>query len=174
MPQREKKNYVFKPGVFKPGIFKKDQPLGCCFSVLIMLTSTMSAENSRQQATVRAHAGGNGGRYLHAWPNGKLEVGIMTYGGIIVSLRTPDRNGKLDDIVLGCDSVEEYVAQTAHFGGISAATRTVSRMAASSSTARLIPFQRTMATTLFTGESADSTKWSGRPRKSPMESNLPM
>ena len=33
-------------------------------------------------------------------------------------MRTPDRNGKLDDVVLGCDSVEKYVAQTAHFGGI--------------------------------------------------------
>jgi aldose 1-epimerase len=50
--------------------------------------------------------------------NGKIAVDIITYGGIVVSLRTPDRNGKLDDVVLGCDSVEKYVAQTAHFGGI--------------------------------------------------------
>src|SRR5712692_11480591 len=47
-----------------------------------------------------------------------VEVKIATYGGIVVSLRVPDRNGKLDDVVLGCDSVEKYVAQTAHFGGI--------------------------------------------------------
>lgn len=55
---------------------------------------------------------------LYSLSDGKVEARIITYGGIIVSLRTPDRNGKLDDVVLGCDSVEQYVAQTAHFGGI--------------------------------------------------------
>ncbi len=55
---------------------------------------------------------------LYALSNGKIEASIITYGGIVVSLRTPDRDGKLADIVLGCNSLEEYVAQTAHFGGI--------------------------------------------------------
>ena len=55
---------------------------------------------------------------LYSLKDGKIEVGILTYGGIVATLRVPDRNGKLDDVVLGCDSVEKYVAQTAHFGGI--------------------------------------------------------
>jgi len=55
---------------------------------------------------------------LYSLRDGKLEASIITYGGIIVSLRTPDRNGKIDDVVLGCDSVQKYEAQTAHFGGI--------------------------------------------------------
>ena len=55
---------------------------------------------------------------LYSLKDGKIEVGIMTYGGIVVSLRAPDRNGRLEDVVLGCDSVEKYVTQTAHFGGI--------------------------------------------------------
>jgi aldose 1-epimerase len=55
---------------------------------------------------------------LYSLKDGKIEVGIMTYGGIVVSLRVPDRSGKLEDVVLGCDSVEKYVTQTAHFGGI--------------------------------------------------------
>ena len=50
--------------------------------------------------------------------DGKIEVGIITCTEDRRFLRTPDRNGKLDDVVLGCDSVEKYVAQTAHFGGI--------------------------------------------------------
>ena len=28
-----------------------------------------------------------------------MEAKIMTYGGIVVSLKTPDRDGKLDDVV---------------------------------------------------------------------------
>ena len=55
---------------------------------------------------------------LYTLSDGKIEAGITTYGGIVASLRTPDRNGKLDDIVLGCNSLDEYIAQTAHFGGI--------------------------------------------------------
>ena len=32
-----------------------------------------------------------------------LEVKAISYGGIITSLRVPDRSGRLDDIVLGFD-----------------------------------------------------------------------
>lgn len=37
-----------------------------------------------------------------------MEARIMTYGGIVVSLKTPDRSGRLDDIVLGFDSLAGY------------------------------------------------------------------
>jgi aldose 1-epimerase len=87
------------------------------FAVPIMLTATMSAETRvAKQAFGRTSEGTPVDLYSLA--DGKIEVRIITYGGIIVSLRTPDRNGKLDDVVLGCDSVEKYEAQTAHFGGI--------------------------------------------------------
>ena len=85
-------------------------------AVLIMLTASMSAKTSISKQPFGQTPEGTAVD-LYSLENGKLEVGIMTYGGIIVSLRTPDRNGKLDDVVLGCNSVEEYVAQTAHFGG---------------------------------------------------------
>ncbi len=55
---------------------------------------------------------------LYALADGKIEVRIMTYGGSIVSLRAPDRNGKLDDVVLGYDSADKYVAKTPYFGAI--------------------------------------------------------
>jgi aldose 1-epimerase len=38
-----------------------------------------------------------------------VEAGIMNYGGIVVSLKVPDRNGKLDDIALGCDTLDGYL-----------------------------------------------------------------
>jgi aldose 1-epimerase len=87
------------------------------FAVLIMLTTAMSAKTRvSKQAFGQTPEGTPVDLYSLA--DGKVEVRIMTYGGIIVSLRTPDRNGKLDDVVLGCDSVEKYETQTAHFGGI--------------------------------------------------------
>lgn len=41
-----------------------------------------------------------------------IELRITNYGGIIVSLRTPDVQGTLDDIVLGFDSLEDYLSDT--------------------------------------------------------------
>jgi aldose 1-epimerase len=47
-----------------------------------------------------------------------IEAKVITYGGIIVSLTTPDRNGKYDDIVLGFDSLASYVHDSPYFGAI--------------------------------------------------------
>jgi aldose 1-epimerase len=47
-----------------------------------------------------------------------LTARIMTYGGIIVSLDVPDRDGKLGDIVLGFDSLAGYVKGSPYFGAI--------------------------------------------------------
>jgi aldose 1-epimerase len=50
-------------------------------------------------------------------PHG-IQVRAMTYGGIIVSLKTPDRAGELGDIVLGYDDLAHYVANSPYFGAI--------------------------------------------------------
>jgi aldose 1-epimerase len=50
-------------------------------------------------------------------PNG-IEARIMTFGGIIVSIKTPDRNGKLADIVLGFDDLSGYTKEHPYFGAI--------------------------------------------------------
>jgi aldose 1-epimerase len=42
--------------------------------------------------------------------DGAYEARIATYGGIVVSLKVPDRNGKPADVVLGFDNVDGYVA----------------------------------------------------------------
>lgn len=48
-----------------------------------------------------------------------LVVRAITYGGIIVSLHAPDRDGRLDDIVLGYDTVDGYVKDNSpYFGAI--------------------------------------------------------
>jgi aldose 1-epimerase len=47
-----------------------------------------------------------------------LEMRVLDYGGIIVSLSTPDRAGKLADIVLGFDDLQGYVKSSPYFGAI--------------------------------------------------------
>jgi aldose 1-epimerase len=47
-----------------------------------------------------------------------LELRALTYGGIIVSLTVPDRDGRMSDVVLGHDSLEEYLSDSSYFGAI--------------------------------------------------------
>jgi len=47
-----------------------------------------------------------------------LSAEIMTYGAIVVTLKTPDRKGKMDDIVLGYDNLADYVKNSPYFGAI--------------------------------------------------------
>jgi len=47
------------------------------------------------------------------------EARIMTYGGVIVSLKVPDRNGTLGDVVLGYDTLQEYLTNpVTYFGAL--------------------------------------------------------
>jgi len=47
-----------------------------------------------------------------------VEVRAITYGGIITSIRTPDRAGAMGDIVLGFDSIDGYLGGHPYFGAI--------------------------------------------------------
>lgn len=45
-----------------------------------------------------------------------VRVVLTNYGGIITALHTPDRHGQAGDIVLGYDTLEEYLAHNPFFG----------------------------------------------------------
>jgi aldose 1-epimerase len=47
-----------------------------------------------------------------------MEVRATDYGGIILSLRVADRDGRFDDVVLGYDSLKDYVRASPYFGAI--------------------------------------------------------
>ncbi|MGH7531617.1 MAG: aldose epimerase family protein [Gemmatimonadales bacterium] len=47
-----------------------------------------------------------------------MEVRVTDYGGIIVSLHVPDKNGRLGDVVLGYDSLAGYLRASPYFGAI--------------------------------------------------------
>lgn len=57
--------------------------------------------------------------YLYSLVNNNgMKAEIMDYGGIIVSLHAPDRDGNLKDITLGFDSFEDYTRPHPFFGAI--------------------------------------------------------
>ena len=47
-----------------------------------------------------------------------MEAKITNYGGIVVSLMTPDKAGKMEDVVLGFDSLAPYETKSPYFGAL--------------------------------------------------------
>ena len=46
------------------------------------------------------------------------ELRITNYGGIIVSIKVPDKNGQLGDVVLGYNTLFEYIENSPFFGAL--------------------------------------------------------
>src|SRR5689334_19130358 len=53
---------------------------------------------------------------LFTLSNGTIEAKVMTLGATLVTVRTPDKAGKLDDITLHLDTLEDYVKGHPLFG----------------------------------------------------------
>jgi aldose 1-epimerase len=47
-----------------------------------------------------------------------VEVHAMNYGGIILSIRVPDRKGQIADVVLGHDTLEGYIPNPPYIGAV--------------------------------------------------------
>jgi aldose 1-epimerase len=47
-----------------------------------------------------------------------MTVKITNYGGIVTSLQVPDKNGKFDDVVLGFDTLDQYLEGHPYFGAL--------------------------------------------------------
>ena len=50
--------------------------------------------------------------------NGTIAMEVLSLGGIIRSLWVPTKNGERQNVVLGCDNIADYLAQSAHLGAI--------------------------------------------------------
>jgi aldose 1-epimerase len=101
-----------------------DRLIGVC-AVLIVLANCSSSEPSargKEAAVSRAVFGKT--------PEGEtvdvftltnaqgMEVRPITYGGIITSLRVPDRMGRFDDVALGFDNLDGYIKNPPYLGAI--------------------------------------------------------
>ena len=53
---------------------------------------------------------------LYTLKNGDLSCEIITYGGAVKSLIVPDKNGNPTDVVLGFDTLDDYIKQDKYIG----------------------------------------------------------
>jgi aldose 1-epimerase len=75
-------------------------------------------EQAAESATFGTLASGQRAELFTLRNTHGIEVQLTNYGGIITSLRTPDRAGHFSDIVLGYDNLAAYVANSPYFGAI--------------------------------------------------------
>ncbi|RZL32210.1 MAG: galactose mutarotase, partial [Pedobacter sp.] len=47
-----------------------------------------------------------------------VELKVTNYGGLVTSLKVPNRTGILEDVVLGYDKLEEYLKSSPYFGAL--------------------------------------------------------
>jgi aldose 1-epimerase len=85
---------------------------------LLTLSSAMSADHSASSAPWGKTKDGTEVELWTLKNKSGMTAQITTYGGIIVSLTAPDRDGKFADVVLGKASLAEYEAGHPFFGTI--------------------------------------------------------
>ncbi len=85
----------------------------------VLLLTTLPAMTQAQQYEEKPYGKMTDGtaitEYTLVNKNG-MKAKIITYGGILTSLMVPDKDGKLADVVLGCDSLEGYLKGHPFFG----------------------------------------------------------
>lgn len=107
--------------------------LGNAITALMVIVLTSCAATHQQGHTLSQGAVSPGAvsqQYFGTLPNGEtvtqyvmrnangMEVSIITFGGIITSLKVPDKNGVIGDVVLGYDSLQPYVDDQYYLGAL--------------------------------------------------------
>ena len=84
---------------------------------LLSQTNSIKHSSGVQQKSVGTRDGRPVTLYTLTNSHG-VEVHAMNYGGIILSIKVPDRKGQLADVVLGHENMEGYVPNPPYFGAI--------------------------------------------------------
>lgn len=83
-------------------------------AVAVLLVCTGVAGTLMAKTEVSERSGGKlpdgSAVEIYTLKDGKMEVQVMNYGGYVLSIKVPDRSGKIADVVLGFDDPAGYYA----------------------------------------------------------------
>jgi aldose 1-epimerase len=86
--------------------------------MLLSMTTALAAQGSVTKTAFGTAPDGTAVD-LYTLKSEAIEASIMTYGARVVSIKTPDRDGKVANVVLGYSALDGYVAdKSTYFGAI--------------------------------------------------------
>ena len=86
---------------------------------LLLLSAVVTMNCSSKKETEFGRLPSGEAVELYTLKNAKgVEADISTYGGVVVSLKVPDRSGALGDVVLGFDDFNGYLKPPPYFGAL--------------------------------------------------------
>lgn len=92
-----------------------------CMLIISVACSSNTNQEQNQRIATEEFGTMDDGRQVQLFTltndNG-MEVSITNYGGIVTSVKVPDKNGNIDDVVLGFDDLEKYKSGHPFFGAI--------------------------------------------------------
>ena len=99
-------------------VSSKIWPFVLFVAVSLMFAMSVPAKPAFKKAAFGKTADGMAVEIYTLTNSGGAEVKIITYGGAVVSLKVPDKNGKFGDVVLGFDSITAYEKHTSYMGAL--------------------------------------------------------
>ena len=89
----------------------------CCLFLLLSFSVIKGQANINKESFGKTADGENVDVFTLT-NNLGMQAKITNYGAIVVSLKTPDRTGKMDDVVLGFNDLDSYLKGHPYFGAI--------------------------------------------------------
>jgi len=89
----------------------------CCLFLLLSFSVIKGQANITRESFGKT-AAGEGVDIFTLTNNLGMQAKITNYGAIVVSLKAPDRTGKMDDVVLGLNDLDSYLKGHPYFGAI--------------------------------------------------------
>lgn len=92
------------------------------FSILLLIVAGCGSNSNQEQGIVTEEFGtmddGSEVQLFTLKNANGMEVSITNYGGIVTSIKVPDKDGNIENVVLGFDNFEKYKAGHPFFGAI--------------------------------------------------------
>ncbi|KAG5522827.1 hypothetical protein RHGRI_034842 [Rhododendron griersonianum] len=79
----------------------------CCYVLLVLWGASTSNGAEKEEAVG-----------VYELKRGDFTVKLTNFGATVLSVLLPDKNGKLDDVVLGFETIDEYKNDKTYFGNI--------------------------------------------------------
>ena len=95
--------------------------LGLAIPLLILMPKIQAQSPASDSVTARPFGKTTDGQPIQLYTlanSSGIQVSLATYGGTVIRLLTPDRQGKLADIALGFSTIEPYFTKSPYFGAL--------------------------------------------------------